>query len=249
MLSAERQEQILEILKEHRRASVDFLSKNLYASAATVRRDLAHMEEMKMLRRVRGGAERIDGINRDTPLLVRANKNRDLKEKIAALALRFTQGKRTMFLDSSSTVTVLAERMAAFRNITAICSGMETLRVLNERSSAELICCGGNVMNNSSIVGAGALHTIESYHADVCFFSCCGLSLPFGTTEALAENAAVKKAMCRNADLRVLLCDSTKFGRNFFCRSCGFSEIDIIVTDREPDEDFRTNCGCKVVYA
>lgn len=248
MLSAERQEQILELLKEHRRASVEFLSRKLYASAATVRRDLARMDEMKLLRRVRGGAELIDGANRDTPLLVRVNKNRELKEKIASLALRFAQGQRTMFLDSSSTVTVLAERMAEFRNVTAICSGVATFRLLNERSSAELICCGGTVVNNSSLVGYNALRTIESYHADVCFVSCCGISLSCGTTEALEENAAVKRAMCKNSDLRVLLCDSTKFNRNFFCRSCGFGDIDVIVTDRKPDEEFLRNAECKIVY-
>lgn len=248
MLGAERQEQILELLRENRRASVELLSERLYASAATIRRDLAEMDERKLLRRVRGGAELIDGMNRDTPLLVRANKNRALKEKIAALALRFAHGKRTLFLDSSSTVTVLAERMAEFRNITAICSGMATLRLLNERATAELICCGGTVVNNSSLVGRSAVHTIESYHADVCFFSCCGLSLACGATEAQEENAAVKKAMCENADLRVLLCDSTKFGRNFFCRSCGFGDIDIIVTDKKPDAEFLQSVPCEIVY-
>ena len=248
MLSAERQEQILELLRENRHASVDFLSRKLYASAATVRRDLAYMDEMKLLRRVRGGAELIDGANRDTPLLVRSNKNRELKEKIASLSLRFAAGKRTMFLDSSSTVTMLAERMLDFRNITAICSGVATLQLLNERASAELICCGGIVVNNSSFAGPSALRTIENYHADVCFFSCCGLSLSCGTTEALEENAAVKKAMCGNSDFRVLLCDSTKFGLNFFCRSCGLGDIDVIVTDRKPEEKFLKNAGCRIVY-
>ena len=44
-MKSERQENILEILKEKRFATVEFLAKTLYSSAPTIRRDLNEMEE------------------------------------------------------------------------------------------------------------------------------------------------------------------------------------------------------------
>ncbi len=40
--------------------------------------------------------------------------------------------------------------------------------------------------------------------------------------------------MLRGAKKRVLLCDRTKVGEDYFCRSCGLEEIDVLVTDQAP---------------
>ena len=56
MISYERQNEILELLKERRTVTVEFLCRRLFASGATVRRDLAEMAQKGLLERVRGGA-------------------------------------------------------------------------------------------------------------------------------------------------------------------------------------------------
>ena len=52
----ERQKDILKLLYEKGRVSVADLSRSLYVSEMTVRRDLAEMEKGGYLRRYRGGA-------------------------------------------------------------------------------------------------------------------------------------------------------------------------------------------------
>ena len=52
----DRQKEILEILYKKNRVSVEELSRALYVSEMTVRRDLAEMEKGGFLRRFRGGA-------------------------------------------------------------------------------------------------------------------------------------------------------------------------------------------------
>ena len=54
MISYERQNEILELLKERRTVTVEFLCRRLFASGATVRRDLAEMAQKGLLERVRG---------------------------------------------------------------------------------------------------------------------------------------------------------------------------------------------------
>ena len=52
----ERQNGILSILKESRRADVAKLAKALFLSEATIRRDLAEMKSMGLIERSHGGA-------------------------------------------------------------------------------------------------------------------------------------------------------------------------------------------------
>ena len=235
MLTMERQAAILQVLKERSCATVGYLCGRLYASAATVRRDLADMEARGLLTRVRGGAALPAGGGSDAPLLLREAVEPEKKVYIAELAAELLRDSATIFLDSSSTVTALARRMAPFRNLTVLTNGVVTQNVLNDATSARVYSCGGELRNHSSFTGPSAVRTIRDFHADYFFFSCCGFSPAYGSTEAEEENAAVKRALLENARVRVLLCDSTKFGRDYLCRMCGIEQIDVIVTDRQPD--------------
>ena len=55
MLTLERQNEILEYLKQNKTATVRDLATRLYVSDATIRRDLAEMEMLGLLRRSHGG--------------------------------------------------------------------------------------------------------------------------------------------------------------------------------------------------
>lgn len=239
MLSEERQNQILDLLKQRQCVTVNFLCRNLYASGATIRRDLSEMSERGLLRRVRGGAALLEGINNDAPLLVRTGKNRMRKEKIARLAMNCVKDSSALFLDSSSTVTALAEKLEGFHNLTVVTNGLVTVNRLNEFPTVKLICSGGLLQNSSSFVGQTAAAAFESYQAEIVFFSCCGLTADFGPSEAREEVAMVKRVMCRNAKKRVLLCDATKFETDYFCRSCELSVLDMIITDEPPSIAFQ----------
>lgn len=250
MLSYERQKQILDLLKEHQYVSVPFLCKRLYASSATIRRDLADMSERGLLARIRGGATLMDGANHDAPLFVRTNTNCDKKKIIADLALKYINDSKTFFMDSSSTITYLATRLEAYHNITVVTNGIETSNVLNDHTSAKIFLIGGLIKNNSSTVGQIAIETILNFHSDVFFFSCCGLSAKAGVTEAIEDNVAIKRQMCKNTRKRILLVDSTKFSQEFLCKSCSLNDIDIIITDEKPNDHFLKSLpeSVKIIY-
>lgn len=248
MLSFERQHQILDLLKEERFVTVNYLCSKLYASEATIRRDLAEMNEKGLLYRVRGGAASIDGTNEDAPLLLRTNTEIAKKQIIASLALNYISENDTIFLDSSSTISTLADRLYEHKHLTVVTNGITTSSLLNDFSSLKLYLCGGRVQNQSSIVGPLALDTITKFHADKFFFSCCGISTDAGITEANEENATVKRHMFENAKQRILLCDSTKFGQEFFCKACNIQKIDVIITDLKPAEEFFETYGARTTF-
>ena len=111
MLQNERQEEILKILKQNRSATVRALAQKLYVSDATVRRDLMEMQNLGLLKRSHGGAVLLENAD-EISIFVRMNENADEKERTATNALKYLPNDfETVFLDSSSTVLALAQRM------------------------------------------------------------------------------------------------------------------------------------------
>ena len=81
MLYFERQKKILELIKKHECVTVEFLCERIFASPATIRRDLAQMFENNLITRVRGGAALLEGSNHDEPSFLRFSKNIDKKKE------------------------------------------------------------------------------------------------------------------------------------------------------------------------
>jgi len=249
MLYFERQKKILELIKKHECVTVEFLCERIYASPATVRRDLSQMFDGNLITRVRGGAAILEGSNHDEPSLLRFTKNVEKKKKIAAIAMRYIKNSNTLFLDSSSTSAFLAKELKAFQDLSVVTNGIQTINILSKDASARVFACGGLVIGDSSITGPEALRMIKNFRADILFFSCVGFSLSSGITDALQENAAVKREMIANSRKRILLCDSTKMNQEYFSRVCDSDEVDLIITDSEPPSDILNSFRYKTVFS
>jgi DeoR family fructose operon transcriptional repressor len=249
MISFERQEKILDLVKQHECVTVEFLREHIYASESTIRRDIAEMGEKKLIARVRGGATVLEGSNHDTPSLMRFTKNVDKKKYMAGIARRYIKNSNTLFIDSSSTCAYLANSLDSFQDISVVTNGIHTINSLNERTTAKVFTCGGLITSNSAITGNSALAMIKSFRADILFFSCVGFSLSAGITDAAQENAEIKREMIHNARKRILLCDSTKMNQEVFCKVCDIEDLDVIITDCEPPQEISEALKHKLVYA
>lgn len=248
MIYFERQEKILALIKQHECVTVGFLCERIFASPSTIRRDIAQMCDKKLITRVRGGAAALEGANQETPSMLRFSRNIDKKKKIAEIAKRYVRNSNTLFLDSSSTVAFLAKELDEFQNVTIVTNGIRSIDILGEKTSARVYACGGLITGNSAITGSETLGMINNFRADIVFFSCMGFSPAAGVTDALLENASVKRAMIKNARKRVLLCDSTKMNQEYFCKICELEEIDVVITDAEPPEEIGKLLQHRVVY-
>jgi len=233
-----RQQEILEILKQKGFVSVDEFCKLLYSSSSTIRRDLSELEKRNMLKRVRGGAIAYNGINSDLPFMLRSNTNLESQKHIAWLAANYVNHSMTLFMDSSSTTKCLAQIIEDNHNISVITNSVEIAYLLCTRSQVKVYASGGHVRNNSTMVGSAALRTVQDRFADIFFFSCSGLSPEYGTSETNEESASIKRAMFANASKRILLCDHSKFDQVFSYKCIDISAIDVLITDQKPPQTF-----------
>ncbi len=231
-MKSKRQDKILEILAKRKAVTVDELCAELYSSGATIRRDLAALENNRLIHRTHGGAVYMDGTGRDFPLTLRESENMFLKEKIASKILSDIRDGMTLFMDSSSTVAALANKLNGFKNLRVVTNGIKTCNILSEKDGITVYCTGGKLRENAkSLVGAAAIRSIEGIYADIALFSCRGVTPDSGFTETNEDEAELKRAYIKNASHTVLLCDSSKFGKKYFQKIGDLSELWKLVSD------------------
>ncbi len=88
------------------------------------------------------------------------------------------------------------------------------------------------LIHSFSYVGEQAESFVRHINADLLFFSCHGLSNAGQMTERAIEEADLRRAMFSVCKKKILLCDSSKFGRTCFYNMGSVSEIDGIISEK-----------------
>ncbi len=239
MLGIERRRQILDILRRDRRVYVADLSESFSLTQETIRRDLEKLEAGGFLQRSHGGAVLVTPGNEELSFAKRTVANYGLKQKIAELAVSLVNDGASLMMDSSSTVLALCALLAAKKKLTVITN---SIKILGDHSASRisLISTGGNLRVHSlSLVGEAACRTIAAYNVDFAVVSCKGLDRERGVTESNEPESVVKRAMVRQAKNRVLLADSTKFDKIVFAKTLEFADIDYVITDADPGQQWK----------
>lgn len=228
MLQIERREQIMELLGKTPAMRIGQIAAALYTSEATVRRDLAVMEQKGLVRRVYGG---VTLKKEDMPLELRRQEHAAAKEEIALRAAGLLQDGMTVFLDSSSTVQHLLPHLTRFRELTVITNSHRALEVLAD-SKIRLICTGGDlVKRNMAFVGRIAEATLENLCPDIAFISSQGVDVHGEITDASEGETALRRVAMQRTARSVFLCDSSKAGKRFFNRLGRLSDMDDVIVD------------------
>lgn len=228
MLQIERQDQIMELLAKTPALRIGQIATALYISEATVRRDLAAMEQKGLVQRVYGG---VTLKKEDMPLDFRHRDNAAAKEEIAAKAAALIREGQTVFLDSSSTAQHLLPHLAHFHDLTVITNSHRAMEQL-ATTKLRLICTGGDlVKRNMAYVGRTAEEALERLCPEIAFFSSQGVGTDGEVTDASEGETSLRRVVLRRALHTVFLCDSSKVGKKFLYRLGRLCEMGEIVTD------------------
>lgn len=252
MFPVERQQAIVQILKDKKSMTVTELSKTLFIGEATIRRDLEKLAKANLLQRTHGGAVLEEGLDREIPLAVRESAQISAKNLIGTLAAQLVHDGDTIIIDSSSTSLKMVAAMRTKERLTVITNGAKAVLELGESHLVRVYCTGGVLRENSlSFIGQQARAAIENYSADCLFFSCRGLSIEKGLTDSSEEEAELRRVMAQSSRKVVLLCDHTKFDTISFCKVMDFKSIHYLITDRKPDarwSEFLAKKDIQVLY-
>ena len=242
MYATERQEQIENLLVLEGRVSVVDLAGRFEVTTETVRRDLDQLEAAGALRRVHGGAVAIDRASTaESPLTERLHRHSAAKTAIGQRAIdAIGDGFRgSIFLDAGTTTAAVASHLAprlAAGSIEVVTHALSLANALTSVPNAALTLIGGRVRGlTAAAVGADTVRVIESMRPDVAFLGTNGVSAGFGLSTPDPDEAAVKRAIVRSARRVVVVADADKLGRELLVGFAPLEDVDVLVTDAEPD--------------
>lgn len=251
MLTLERQEEILEILNKNKSATVEELASELFVSGATIRRDLRSMEKQGLIKRSHGGAMPFKSSAEESAFAIREQENTSAKKTIANLAVKLINNGDSVFLDSSTTTGMLIPMFNNFKYLTVTTTGLRNALLLSQTDNVKIYIAGGQIQNHSnSIIGSDTMDYISRMHADISLISCSGITPENGFTDSSTEQARLKQRMRKNSKIVAMLCDSTKFGKTFLCTDFKFDDVDYLITDKTPPQEYLDKLAsskCKLI--
>lgn len=239
MLALERRNLILEKLQSERRVVVSELSQLYGVSEETIRRDLDKLEKEGLAIKSYGGAVINEDFGIDLPFNVRKNQNVAGKQKMAEIVASLINDGDHISLDASTTAVFVAKALKDKERLTVITNSVEILLELSDVSGWNIISTGGTMKEGYlAFLGSRTEEVIRSCFVDKAIFSGKALDRRFGIMESQESFAYAKRAMMDASKKKILIIDSTKFDQTSFSVGGKLTEVDVVVTDKKPSDDW-----------
>ena len=239
MLAIERKNEILLRLKNEQHVLVSELAAHYGVTEETIRRDLDKLEQEGYATKTYGGAIWGNSTKTDLSYTIRNRTNVDAKHAIGELIAKLIEDGDHIMLDDSSTSLYVSKHIQSKKNLTVITNSIETIVELAGRDDWTVMSTGGKLKPESmALVGETAQSMLRDFHVDLCIFSAKGLDRNSGITDSNEFHSSVKKVMIQSASKIILAIDSSKFDKASFVKIASLSEIDMIVTEKKPSDEW-----------
>lgn len=228
----ERQQEILKHLSQHKFLTVTKLTGLLFASEATIRRDLKTLEQMHLVTRECGGV-RLREVSEDLPLSMFNRTSVSEKHQIAMQAVELIHDGEVLFLDATSTTSTILEYIGQKKTITIFTNGLETAQHAAD-AGIETYIIGGQIKAISSCTyGSFAVRFLNDIHFDTMFFSVPAISAEGELSHFKSEVVPLYQALIPRSKRKFLLCISGKYGKIRPYRICHCSELTAVISERD----------------
>ncbi len=236
MSNSARQNSILEILKTEKFVRVNELSKVLYTSPSSIRRDLNSLEQKGLVKRNHGGVVLAEGYIGVPSFDVRVKKNMVGKKRAASKAASLLRDNISVMIDGSSSTSIyMLEYIKQFKNITVISNNMKVVSDASEYG-IKAICLGGEAQLRSNVLlGTYTVECAKNFYPDILFFSSQYIDDEGNITDYSLDDVVLRKTMIANAKTSVFLCDGDKMGKKSVYKLCNLSQVDYAAFDIETE--------------
>lgn len=214
---------IVDYLKTKKYCSVNELMLHFNVSPATIHRDIDSLVKKNIIQKVHGGVAYIDKNDAADKMNVlsstfqeRINWNQKLKRKISETAVSEISDGDIIFLDSSTTVFFLAEKLleSNFSSLTIITnSAMIIQNFYKFPAHYALMSLGGTFdFQLNAFLGQATIRELERMVISKAFISAFGVDGETVTTNHENHSLLLQKVVAL-AKKKYLLADKSKFNR------------------------------------
>lgn len=238
MHATERERLILAALEPAGFVSYRALEAQLDASPATIRRDLARLEEEGRIVRVHGGAKtpaaddtpRLSG----TPFDQSITRNFSAKQAIGRAAAALCTPGEGIMIDGGTTTLQMCPHLDGL-GCQVLTNSLHIVNALLPQAGTRILVPSGAVFREQNIILAAAgEESMPRFHAPRLFMGAAAVG-PQGIMQADVVLVAAERRLIDRAQEVILLVDSSKFETQSGTIVCGLDEIDVVITDALPD--------------
>jgi DeoR/GlpR family transcriptional regulator of sugar metabolism len=228
MLTSQRKQHLMDVLRRDGQLVATKLSAELGVSEDTIRRDLRELAREGLLQRVHGGALPASPAMAD--FATREHIAPGDKAAIGRAAAQLVQPGQVVFVDGGTTCAQMVRHLPRTLVATVVTHSPSIAVELMEHPSIEVIMLGGRLFRHSIVgVGAATLEAIARIRADTYFMGVCSLHPEHGLSTGDYEEACVKRALCEAAAETIVLASSEKLATVSPYRVVGLGDISGIV--------------------
>jgi DeoR/GlpR family transcriptional regulator of sugar metabolism len=244
MFVEERQQRILQLLRDKGKVTVEELAADFGVSAPTVRSDLASLELRRMLRRTHGGALPTATSLYEPPFAEREGEWAEEKRRIGRAAAELVQPGETILLDAGTTTHEVGVALAASgkTGITVVTNNLPTVMALMDAPGIDVVVIGGQVQpRRRAMLGPLATDFLKPFRCDRLFLGVSGVDPRAGLTAVDFDAVQIKRAMIAHSQTVVVVADSAKIGQASFAHVAPLSAVHLLITDSDLTEDAERN--------
>jgi DeoR/GlpR family transcriptional regulator of sugar metabolism len=230
MLTSQRKDYILKILKDQGQVIAKSLSRELGLSEDTIRRDLRELAAEGRLQRVHGGALP------SSPAIVdfagRQQLAPDEKLAVGRAAAKMIRPGQVVILDGGTTTLQVAAHLPMDLRATVVTHSPTIAVALVQHPNIEVVLIGGRLFKHSVVtVGAAAVAAIARIRADLYLMGVTGIHPETGLTTGDLEEAHIKRALIASAAETHVLLTAEKINAASPYLIAPLSDIDGIVVE------------------
>lgn len=231
-----RQEKIVHILMELEQVSIRELSAQLGVSSWTIRRELAPLEDRKIVRRYHGGVTLIDAtLFQKNSFDDNVTEACEAKQRIGQVTARLLLADDSIVLGGGTTTTEVARHLMLRKHLRIMTNALNIAQDLSRNPEIHVTCTGGSVDGDFySLIGTVAERALNTHYFDVAVIGVSGIDIGAGLTVSSQANATVLSIMIEHSRKCIVVADHSKFGKVCFAHVAPLSTIDTIVTDTRP---------------
>ncbi|UYB51333.1 DeoR/GlpR family DNA-binding transcription regulator [Xanthomonas sp. AM6] len=231
-LPQERQQAILQRLREHGRVVATELAAAFAVSEDSIRRDLRELAAQGLCRRVYGGA--LPPTPSVAPLPQRREEHAERKRALAQAAVELVRPGQVLLIDAGSTNSAIAAALPPRQGLTVVTNAPDIAQLLMPREGFEILLIGGRVDPRiGAAVGAQALQQLRQLRADLCFPGACAIDPERGLWGVDGEESLFKRAMVEASAETIAVVTSDKLGALAAHQVVGVEAIDRLVVEHD----------------
>jgi DeoR family transcriptional regulator, glycerol-3-phosphate regulon repressor len=226
---------ILAHIRNQGTATVTELAHSLNVSEETIRRDAKLLEGKGEVLKLHGSLA-LPHLAGEAPFERRLREHSEAKRAIARRAVQFVEDGDSIMIDTGTTTSIFAQELRSKRNLTIVTNSSDIAKTLATVNGNTVYMAGGALKgDNGAAFGPPAVEFFARFRVKHAFISIGALDAKDGPMDADLSEAEIAHMALSRADHRIILSDSSKFGKTALVKVCDFSEINRLITDALPD--------------